>query len=268
MDNNRDEIIGEGGHWSVRRIYTVIGGIKKSIIQKHVKNGNVETIDKNIESYNLILSAGLPTLSTFKKTDFNYIETEDLNPDNSDGYFVSPNTVRGCPTYSSLLLKFVELKKGKNCFIKDNEVNSELIEYLDNPAKIDADIEKIRTKRLVKGAEGKVYQKKITEIKNFKDFLIMSCDDMRKASKNGIELYFDAFFFRVKESNNHIEYKIADFDCLIYHHNDDVDERILFNRNISYLMTSLREFIEYFVITDKKNEYVNVIEEYKNNNVP
>ena len=264
---NKEDLIGEGSHWCVKRIFIIEDGKEKTYVLKKSKNRSIVNVEKNLKNYGLIYSSGLPTLSRFTraKNETEIIEAEDLNPpDKCDGYFVSPNTVRGCPSYGSILMKFYSPNFDYETFQKTNDINSELKEYLKNPSKIIENIE-IRDKLIVKGAEGKVYSKKIIEIKNLNDFLIEARDDMKKASEYNIELFFDAFFFRVKESISHIEYKIADFDCININQEEQIDKKELYIGNLEYLTTSLLEYIEYFVVKEKKEEYFGIIKEFKNN---
>ena len=234
MDKIQDEFIGNGAHWNVKRVSVVENGVSRTVIHKYPKSGNIE---KNIKNYLLILFAGLPTLSHFVKSlvrEVEVIESEDLNQDNCDGYFVSPNTVRNSPTYANILMDFLKSKMDVNSLNKYCYQDPVFSELLKNPTKLEENIDMLKNTRILRGAESDVYKMKIKEIANFKEFLIDTQSDMRKASKYRIELYFDAFFFRIRNSTNNIEYKIADFDCIIFHEDNDGMEEKLFAVNINY----------------------------------
>ncbi|MBW4971424.1 hypothetical protein KZY98_13230 [Croceibacter atlanticus] len=251
------ELIGNGGHWAVSRITTTENGISKSIVfKKPLKN---QKPDNNISNYRLIFSCNLPTLSKFSKTTINGIEgieAEDLNPKNCDGFYVSPNTIRNSENCASIIIKY--LKNSKETLPGDcKEFN--VSEYIKHPEKIEEDIDKLIEKRILKGAEKYVYENKINTISNFNNFLIKSKADMKKASDNQIELFSDAFFFRVSQSTKGIEYKIADFDCIISHKKSKTSHQNLLNGNLSYFETALTEFIEFFVEKNHKETYITEI---------
>jgi len=265
MDKLVGENIGGGAHWNVKRI-TLNGDKKNTLIQKFPKKGDSERINKNIEKYKMVNSSGLPTLSFFQKKHINgteYIETEDLNPVIGDGYFVSPNTVSQAPSYASELLNLLE----QNQDTPSHEIcldKFDFNKYLSNPELIEQDIDKLRNNRILIGAEEKLYKKKIRKIRELKDFLRLSMAEMKLAAKHQLELYPDAFFFRVRNSTHEIEYKIADFDCIICHKDyTDIDNK-LYNTNISYLITAMKEYIEYFVLETKKEEYYTIIKSIRN----
>ena len=247
--------IGNGAHWRAVRVTTIKNGLTTSIIRKEsLKN---ESADKNISIYQLIHMNGLPTLSEFSKQlldDKEFILAEDLNPKNSDGIYVSPNTVRNAPSCSSIFLKKLSNPKQEvpiEC--KDFEFS----EYVKNPKKISTDINKLNETKILRGSEKFLYENKVNKISNFNQFLIQSKDDMKKASSNNIELFSDAFFFRVSESENKIDYKIADFDCIISHQNTPMCIDTLTEGNKSYFKTAILEFIEYFVEENEREIYKN-----------
>jgi len=266
----KEKFIGEGNFWNVRRVFIVEDGIVKTHIQKISKKRSQDNISTNLKNYALVYSTGLPTLAWFTRAndETEIIETEDLNPpDKCDGYFVSPNTIRNCPSYASLYVKFLNSNCDVETFIKDNDVDSELEEYLKKPLLTQENIEIMRNTLIAKGAEGKVYSTKITEIKNLSDFLIEARDEMKRAAECNIELFSDAFFFRLKESIKQIEYKIADFDCIISLQDKKTNKNKLYKRNLEYLTTSLCEYIVFFVIKDKNDEYLRIIDDFNKKNV-
>jgi len=244
--------IGKGTHWNVSRITTDKG----TVIHKESAKGGV---DENIENYTLVNNCGLSTLKRYEKIDNQTIETEDLNQNPKNGYFVTPNTIRNSTTCADILMKLIS---GKDISKSESE---ECIEF-DFPCLVknltDGNIDILRNKKIISSiAEAEVYKNKIEEITNLDFFLNNAKIDMQKASQANIELFSDAFFYRVKPIVYEIEYIIADFDCII-HHCDEISEEVLFNGNMEYLKTSLREFITYFVINKKHNEYFEIINKY------
>lgn len=247
------ELIGNGAHWIVYRVTTIEKNLSKSIVFKEPLNN--QNPDKNITNYNLILSSDLPTLSRFSKKNINAvegIEAEDLNPINCDGYYVSPNTVRTSENLISLLVKCI--RNGQE--IIPDEYKEVFSYYIEHPEKIVHDRDELIEIKILKGAEKYVYENKISTISNFNSFLIKSKTDMKKASDNRLELFTDAFFFRISETTKEIDYKIADFDCIISHEKTNVSQIDLLNGNLSYFETALIEFIEFFVGKANKEAYI------------
>lgn len=248
---------GNGGHWNVFRVITD-EHMQQSTIYKLPIRKDTDLMNKNINNYSLIIDCGLPTLSYYRSNPYYgtpAIEAEDLNSTNADGLFVSPNTMRGYPTGKSVIIKMLEgetIPAEKYSIIEKN-----IPEFaMDNLTK--EKLTKLDELIFAIGAEAKLYENKIITISNLTLFLEAAKKDMMKASIMNIELFSDAFFFRVKESSNTIEYKIADFDCII-HHSSKVSYDKLNNGNWSYFTTSLREFIRYFVVKEKQEEYLAVI---------
>jgi hypothetical protein len=252
------EEIGNGSHWRVIKIVTDENGNEKSIIHKKTIS-SLDNVERNINNYLLISSCGLPTLNEYKQIDNETIETEDLNQDTQDGYFVSPNTIRCSPTCAHVLLKLIKRES-------ISEFEMEECKDFDFQAKLkyksESSFDELRNKLIVKSvAEHKVYNHKIKEISNLEAFMNNAQIDMKKASKSKIELFFDAFFFRVKLTTNKIEYVIADFDTIIQH-KKHINEQNLFNGNMEYLKTALSEYITYFVVNEKHKEYNEIINKY------
>lgn len=247
------ELIGNGAHWIVYRITTIEKNLSTSIVFKEpLKNQNP---DKNITNYNLIFSSNLPTLSRFSKKYINSvegIEAEDLNPINCDGYYVSPNTVRTSENFASLLLKYIQDSQE----IIPDEYKEVISHYMKHPEKIANDRDKLIEIKILKGAEKYVYENKISSISNFNSFLIKAKTDMKKASDNRLELFTDAFFFRISETTKEIDYKIADFDCIISHEKTNISQLDLLKGNMIYFETALIEFIEFFVEKVHKEAYI------------
>lgn len=263
--NKKNEIIGEGVFWIVKRLLFFDDGIEKSMILKESKKCSIDDVEKNIKKFKLIISIGLPTLTWFRKAenDIYSIEAEDLNPPNNcDGYFVSPNTITNGLTFASEVARFIAPYADRNSILKNHENNLELIDYLHDIMKAYRDGDKLRVKYLLKGAECIVYSNKIKEIKNISNFLIQVKRDMNKAANNNIQMFVDAFFFRVKDSTSQIEYKIADFDCVNLCNDIHNCKSNLYEFNLNEMLRSLLEYVNYFVVEDKKNEYNNLIKSH------
>ncbi|MEA4975766.1 MAG: hypothetical protein VB046_08535 [Paludibacter sp.] len=244
----KSEFIGSGAHWNVERIYFNENGILKTVIHKKAKSLNRLDIDDNLAKYDLIARNELPTLSMFlfhnsEVSDF--IIAEDLNPPQSDGLYVSPNTVRNASSYASLIVDY--LNPNKELSIEKLE-KFNLIKYLKDPKKLS----NLNDEKILDGAEKEIYTNKIETISNLKEFWANSMNDMINASKNRIEIFSDAFFFRVRKSNNEVEYKIADFDNIQSHHDSEMSMEDLINLNMSHFETSFGEFIEFFVVHQKQ----------------
>lgn len=249
--------IGNGGHWDVVRVIAD-ESTQQSVIYKLPIRGSVDLINKNIDNYSLIYNCGLPTLSYYKRKTYNgapAIEAEDLNPADADGLFVSPNTMRGYPKGRDIIIGML------NGEMPTNEQYSK-IEAIISKGNLtnltDTQMTQLDELIFAVGAEAILYENKITTVSNITLFLETVKQDILKASKNNIGLFSDAFFFKVNESNNNIEYKIADFDC-ITNHSSTVGCDVLNNGNWSYFTTALKEFIHFFVVKEKQTEYLAII---------
>ncbi len=253
----KKELIGKGANWAVSRITLIENDISKTIVFKEPLK--TQSPDKNIRNYKLVLSSGLPTLSKFLKRTINEIEgieAEDLNPEKCDGYYVSPNTIRNSKNCASVIL---ECLSDRDKSIPDECKGFNIEEYINYPEKISDDMDALIEKRILIGAEKYVYENKIRVISNLNAFLINSKADMKKASDNRIELFSDAFFFRVTETTKEIDYKIADFDCIISHRDLEITPSQLFEGNLSYFETALNEFFIFFIEEKYKEMYLNEI---------
>lgn len=259
-------IIGKGGHWIVERITINENGQDISVVRKHGKPGKV---DENIAAFELISKSGLPTLKKYIKISEQEIEAEDLNADTSSGYFVSPNTVRGCPTCGDIFMKIINSDtptQVENEQCKEFDFNGIIKRISENG--VDKVVEEgifdqLRGKKVVRGAEGEVYNNKVSYISNLNSFWLHAKDDMEKASKNNLELYPDAFFFKVNPDSGEIEYKIADFDCIRDLSHFEAIYDVLRNDNIDHLKTTLSEYVMFFVIEEKQDEYIERINDFK-----
>lgn len=249
------DIIGKGAHWSVKRILTSDNGQEKSVVRKHGRN-----VDVNIATYDLVFKAGLPTLKRYVKVNDNEIEAEDLNADTSKGYFVSPNTIRNYPNCGDVFLKYINSEsltplEREQC----KEFDFSCIFKMIRSNKSDEIVDQMRKKKIAIGAEGKVYNNKIQRISNLRSFCSNSQKDLEKATSNKIELYSDAFFFRVNPLNDGIEYIIADFDCILDLSTSTNASTSLLKINQEHFKTALLEFIEFFVVKERQEEYKELI---------
>lgn len=255
-----EEIVGNGAHWKVYRITENHNGQKKCVIRKRSINGEV---DSNITTFNLVSQAGLPTLKRYVKVNDNEIEAEDLNADTSKGYFVSPNTIRNCQNCVDVLLKYIKSEsltplEREQCKEFDFSCIAKMIQTNES----DKIVEQMQEKKVVIGAEREVYNNKIKCISNLKYFCLSSQEDLEKATSNKIALYSDAFFFRVNLSNNYIEYIIADFDCIqgLSTSTDCPDNLLEINQK--EFKTALLEFIYFFVVKEKQEEYKALVNKF------
>lgn len=246
--------IGNGAHWNVYRAVNEENVIKELVYK--VPNDNADII-KSLKVYKVISENGLLTLEEFSKTTIEGVEciqAEDLNPKRCDGLYVSPNTVRNSKSCASLFLDYLN-SGDKSVFSVSDCSEFEIQECLEQPESI----ELLRDKKILKGAEKTVYENKNCEISNFEDFLNSVKEDLKRASDSQIELFSDAFFFKVSNSNNTINYKIADFDCIVYHENERENTMTLYNANKDYFETSINEYIEFFVEKNKREDYRKII---------
>lgn len=259
-------IIGKGGHWVVERILINDNGQKISVVRKH---GEPRKVDDNIAAFNLVSKTGLPTLNRYMKVNNMEIEAEDLNADTSKGYFVSPNTIRSCQNCGELFIKFIESENLSPMEIeqcKEFDFDS-ILKMISGKGIEGVDTEEIfnqlREKKIVIGAEGEVYNNKIRCISNLESFWLSSTEDLKKASLNKIELYPDAFFFRVNPLNNEIEYKIADFDCIreVSRFPDCYNDLKKGNKN--YLKIALLEYLQFCVIEERQEEYMTLVNSFR-----
>lgn len=259
-------IIGKGGHWVVERILVNDNGQKISVVRKHGKPGKA---DDNIAAFNLVSKAGLPTLNRYVKVNDMEIEAEDLNADTSKGYFVSPNTIRSCQNCGELFIKFIKSENLSPLEIeqcKEFDFGSILKIISEKDAEgvdVEGIFDQLREKRIVFGAEGEVYNNKIRYISNLESFWLSSKEDLKKASLNKIELYTDAFFFRVNPLNNEIEYTIADFDCIRELSRFPNCYNDLIEGNKDNLKTALLEYLQFFVIEERQEEYRTLVNSFR-----
>ena len=255
-----EELVGNGAHWNVYRITENHNGQKKCGIRKRSINGKV---DSNITTFNLVSQAGLPTLNWYVKVNDNEIETEDLNADTSKGYFVSPNTIRNYPNCGDVFLKYIDSEsltplECEQC----KEFDFSCISQMTRTNEFNKIVNQMQKKKIAIGAEGKVYNNKIQCISNLKSFCSSSQKDLEKATSNKIALFSDAFFFRVNLLNNDIEYIIADFDCIQGLNTSTDSPANLLEVNQEEFKTALLEFIYFFVVKEKQEEYIALVNDF------
>lgn len=207
--------LGSGAHWVVDRVelsdeVMINGIIYKTVIIKTQKNSSAD-IDENIKTYSFVKKAQLPTLTFYEKDTIDEkdcIIAEDLNLGSI--IYVSPNTARNIPDQTKLLLNLL-MNKSDDISIFENEMMNNKISIIDN---FDC-----------------IYSK-------------LMCD-METATKNGLGMCEDAFFFGIKkEQLITIDYKIADFDTIITH--DIPYSGEIVKRNQITALNSLLEFLMYF----------------------
>lgn len=255
-----EEIVGNGANWNVYRITENHNGQKKCWIRKRSINGKV---DSNITTFNLVSQAGLPTLNWYVRVNDNEIEAEDLNADTSKGYFVSPNTIRNYPNCGDVFLKYINSEsltplEREQC----KEFDFSCISKMIRTNEFDKIVDQMRKKKIAIGAEGKVYNNKIQCISSLKSFCSSSQKDLEKATSNKIALFSDAFFFRVNLLNNDIEYIIADFDCIQGLNTSTDSPANLLELNQDEFKTALLEFIYFFIVKEKQEEYIALVNDF------
>lgn len=177
MITDENNIIGGGGHWTVKRFTVNLMGKDISVVRKHGKLGKV---DDNIVAFNRVVRTGLPTLNRYVKINELEIEAEDLNADTSKGFFVSPNTVRTCQTYGDLFLRFIKqetLSEFEISCCKEADFDGIHQKYLESgieALELEGIFDKLRERRIVIGAEGEVYNNPVAYISNLDFFWLSS----------------------------------------------------------------------------------------------
>ena len=216
--------LGAGTHWIVERVELtdeiMINNISyRELMIKRRKKNSLANINSNIETYELVKAAQLPTLAFYEKYRMDgedCIRGEDLNLGNI--IYVSPNTSRNMPTPTTLL------------------INQLLNKTISN------DVPSI--------FENKMMNNKISVIDNFDELCSKLMYDMEVASKNGIGMCEDAFFFGIrKEKNITIDYKIADFDTIFTHCVKYSDETVQGNQ-----ITALQSVLEFLMFFHEDNQ--------------
>ena len=256
MMSEENGIVGKGAHWEVYRITATDNGQTRSLIRKRSIG---EKVDTNIAAFNLVFQAGLPTLKRYVKVNDDEIEAEDLNADTLKGYFVSPNTIRGCQNCVDVFLRYTKSERltsleSEQC----KEFDFSRISEITESKGFEEILHKMRLKKISIGAEGEVYNNKIKFISNLELFCRSVRKDLENATFNKIVLYSDAFFFRVNPLNGYIEYVIADFDCIT---STDYLAGVS-KENQKEFKTALLEFMRFFVVKEKQEEYIALLDDF------
>lgn len=209
-----EDFIGEGAHWKVYLVnseITINRTTYKNYIKKKSKREG-KLITDNVQKYEAVRQADLPTLAFFRVSDDNQsIIAEHLNTNNTT--FVSPNTARYFSNKKNIILYAL---KGKD---------------------------------LPKTSKSEDYftKNKLKVISNFEDLTIDLKKTAKKASMAKLELCEDAFFFGItqKQGGSFLTHKIADFDCI--EQTEEFCDNELEKANIRTALNSLWEFVECFV---------------------
>nr|WP_321262384.1 hypothetical protein [uncultured Sphaerochaeta sp.] len=234
------EKIGNGAHWDVYRpkrntCFLIERKYQSKIVVKVSKEGRGD-IKQNIAKYLKIKDTNLNTLrfyDSFSSNSSEIIIAEDLNPEGSETIFVSPNTARSLPTYSSNLVDYY-LGRAQSEQFEKNNFNVE--QYLkDNP---------------------------IQKLSNFTQFLHSIPQEMKMATENGLGLCEDAFFFGINLSTGTLQYKIADFDTIIIIDNVPNTSDV-YKKNTFTMLNSFWEFIDQFVDCCIADKYKTIINSYQ-----
>ncbi|PWN58130.1 hypothetical protein [Chryseobacterium viscerum] len=251
----KEEKIGNGNHWNVFKVTLSTNNKVRNVI--HKRSIHPRAAPRIVKIYESLSQSTMKTLSFLDLYDENTLETENLNSNPDDGYFVSPNTVRSSPHCGSILMKVInkeDVTDQELEFCKDFEFDT----LVADSSRINND--KMREKKLIHSeAERFVYDSKINEIANFEEFTKGMLDDLMSASKSKLSLYVDAFFFRVNPVTNILDYKIADFDGIICIIDSDTTVQELFAANKDNFETALHEFIIFFVAEQNQDHYLKML---------
>lgn len=250
-----EEQIGNGNHWNVFKVtlsdnQKVTSVIHKRSVQPHAAPGIIRI-------YERLSRSKMKTLAFLNLYDENTLETEDLNANPDDGYFVTPNTVRSAPHCGSILIKIIDNETVTN---EELELckDFDLKDLIDDPSKIDQDnMQKIKLINSV--AERFVYENKIDKIENFEQFVSEMLSDLMSAAKYNLSLFVDAFFFRVNPVTHMMDYKIADFDGIIHLKGSKITLQELFDANKENFEIAIQEFIIFFVAEENQDHYIKML---------
>jgi hypothetical protein len=234
------EYKGQGAHWSVYQYLGALdihGTTLHNPICKINKRNSIDTLQETVKKF-LKIKPVIPTLDycfvgNLDNLDVLWCE----NLCDGEMIYVSPNSVR--QRFSPKKQMLLDICAGQFDETKDYEYPQ---------------------------AETYCLKQKIASISNFSSLIEEIKNDMIAITSCNIEMCEDAFFFgRLKDCIDvEIAYKIADFDC-VYEHKRPCAENV----NISYGLTSLSEYIHYFVEDGVKKEaykmrIMDEIKQYKN----
>ena len=247
-----EEQIGNGNHWHVFKV--TFSDNQKVTTVIHKRSVHPRAAPRIIRIYEALSQSKMKTLAFLNLYDENTIETEDLNANPDDGYFVTPNTVRSAPHCGSILMRIIN-----NENVTDQELefckDFDLKDLIGDPSKIDQDkMQKIKLINSV--AERFVYENKIDKIENFEQFVSEMLSDLMSAAKYNLSLFIDAFFFRVNPVTHMMDYKIADFDGIMSIKDSDTTAQELFAANKENFEIALHEFIIFFVAEQNRQYYL------------
>lgn len=251
----KEEKIGNGNHWNVFKVNLSENENVRSVI--HKRSVHPHAAPRIIKIYELLSQSTMKTLAFLNLYDENTLETEDLNDNPDNGYFVTPNTVRSAPHCGSILMRIINKEK-----VTDQELelckDFDLDLFINDLSKIDTD-KMYKIKLINSKAERFVYDNKIFKIANFEEFVKEMLTDLMSAAKFNLALYVDAFFFRVNPVNNIMDYKIADFDGIWCIKDSDIILQELFVANKENFKIALSEFIIFFVAEPNQDHYFKIM---------
>jgi hypothetical protein len=257
----KEEKIGSGAHWEVWIIFLETSFSVKDyqyfeIICKIPIRGSASAM-QNIEAYDRICKAGLPTVRFLLS---GYIDrgkgieeepvliTENLNNDNF--LFVSPNSVR-----EKSLFDIHDILSSL-----ETEDMNKIREILNHKLKIkNYGTRKRQDSHKYEGSTSEVLiaKNRIKGIKNLRGFIELVFEEAIKAAKNNISMYYDAYFFRVKRDADAVNlmYKIADFDSIAILDDGENHFADLVKDNIGAAYEALSSFINAFVSLENIESY-------------
>ncbi len=110
-------------------------------------------------------------------------------------------------------------------------------------------------------AEDFRYKNKIEELTNFEDFINNVKSDLKLATKQGILIEFDSYFFgtQKKSTITNIGYKIVDLDHIFI--NTSKQEAELFTLNLAEFLRAINGFLQYFVAEKNRSKYLEYLDE-------
>jgi len=251
----KEEKIGNGNHWNVFRVTVSENEEVRNVV--HKKSVHPRAAERIVKIYELLSKTTMKTLAFLKLYDENTLETEDLNANPNDGYFVTPNTVRSAPHCGSISIKIINKEN-----VTDEELelckDFDLKSLINDPSKIDQD-KMYKIKLIGSIAERFVYDRKIEKIENFEEFVKEMLNDLMSAAKFNLALFVDAFFFRVNTVTGMMDYKIADFDGIRCITDSDTTVQELFAANKENFEIALHEFIIFFVAEPNQDHYLQIL---------
>ncbi|MCD9855782.1 hypothetical protein LUD75_13745 [Epilithonimonas sp. JDS] len=198
----KEERIGNGNHWHVFKVLVSENEEVREVI--HKRSADPSAAPKIIEIYKSLSQSAMETLAFLDLYDKSTLETEDLNANPDEGYFVSPNTVRSAPHCGSISMRMIN-KENVTYRVLELCKDFDLASLIEDPSKIDR--EKMYKIKLIDSiAEQFVYDHEIEKIENFEDFVKEMLNNLMSAAKANLALFVDAFFFKVNPVTNMMDY--------------------------------------------------------------